>query len=207
MATLDALGPKMLLIHMGWATPKEIMLSKQHDPKISCTPSCGYRLGLASMEFGRFPEMIEMGITVALGSDGAMSSNYLDIVRQMFLASSGAKAQRLDPSMLRPETVLEMATIHGAKAALWDDEIGSLESAKKADIAIFETRKPEWRPVLNPIANLIYACRGGADTVLCDGKILMENGHVLTIDEPSALGEAQKRGERIATDFRLVGFD
>jgi 5-methylthioadenosine/S-adenosylhomocysteine deaminase len=199
LASLDALGPKMLLIHMGWANPKEIMLCKQHDPKISCSPACGYRLAFGSMEFGRFPEMVEMGITVSLGSDSAMSGNFLDIVRQMNLASNGAKSQRLDPSMLRPETVLEMGTIHGAKAALWYDEIGSLETGKKADIAIFETRKPEWRPVLNPIANFIYACRGGADTVLCDGKILMENGHVLTIDEPSALREAQTRGERIAT--------
>ena len=98
-----------------------------------------------------------------------------------------------------PKTVLEMATLNGAKAALWSDEIGSLEMGKKADIAIFDTRKPEWQPVLNPLANFIYACRGGADTVLCDGKILMENGRVLTIDEPSALREAQTRGERIAT--------
>ena len=199
LASLKALGPKMVLIHMGWANPKEIMLCKEHDPKISCSPACGYRLAFGSMEFGRFPEMVEMGITVSLGSDSAMSGNYFDIVRQMNLASNGAKSQRLDPSVMRPETVLEMGTIHGAKAALWFDEIGSLEKGKKADIAMFETRKPEWRPVLNPIANFIYACRGGADTVLCDGRILMENGNVLTIDEPRALKEAQVRGERIAT--------
>jgi hypothetical protein len=64
---------------------------------------------------------------------------------------------------------------------------------------MLDTCKPEWRPVLNPIANFIYACRGGADTPLCDGKILMESGNVSTIDEPKALKEAQTRGERIAT--------
>jgi 5-methylthioadenosine/S-adenosylhomocysteine deaminase len=203
MAKLDALGPNMVLIHMGWASPKEIVLSMKHDLKISCTPSTGYRLGLASMEFGRFPEMIELGVTVALGSDAAMSSNYLDIVREMFLVSGGAKAQRLDPSIMPPETVLEMATINGAKAALWFDEIGSIEPGKKADIAIFDTRKPEWMPVLNPLANLVYSARGGADTVLCNGRILMEDGVVLTIDEKLALGEAKVRGERIATDSGL----
>jgi 5-methylthioadenosine/S-adenosylhomocysteine deaminase len=155
------------------------------------------------MEFGRFAEMIEMGITVSLSSDSAMSGNFVDIQRQMNLCSLGAKSQRLDPTQMPPETVLEMGTIHGAKAALWYDEIGSLEKGKKADIAMFETRKPEWRPVLNPIANFIYACRGGADTVLCDGKILMDNGNVLTIDEPKALREAQARGERIATASNL----
>src|SRR4029079_17973576 len=108
-----------------------------------------YRPAFGSMEFGRFPEMVEMGITVSLGSDSAMSGNFLDIVRQMNLASNGAKSQRLDPSMLRPETVLEMGTIHGAKAALWYDEIGSLETGKKAQIAIFEKAKPEGGPRLN----------------------------------------------------------
>ena len=131
LASLKALGPKMVLIHMGWANPKELMLCKEHDPKISCSPACGYRLAFGSMEFGRFPEMIEMGITVSLGSDSAMSGNYFDIVRQMNLASNGAKSQRLDPSIMRPETVLEMGTIHGAKAALWYDEIGSLRRARR----------------------------------------------------------------------------
>src|SRR5436190_6300657 len=204
LASLNALGPKMVLIHMGWANPKEIMLCKEHDPKISCSPACGYKLAFGSMEFGRFAEMVELGITVSLGSDGAMSGNYLDIVRQMNLASNGAKSQRLDPTIFPPETVLEMGTLHGAKAALWEDEIGSLEVGKKADIAIFETRKPEWRPILNPVANFIYASRGGADTVLCNGKVLMENGVVATIDEVRALKEAQTRGDRIAEASGLL---
>ena len=198
MEKLGALGPNMCLIHFGWASPKEIVLSMKHDLKISCTPSTGYRLGMGSIEFGRFPEMVELGITVALGSDAAMSSNYLDIVREMFLASGGCKAQRLDPTIMPPETMLEMATLNGAKAALWGDEIGSIEVGKKADIAIFDTRGVDWRPVLNPIANLIYSSRGGADTVICNGKILMEQGSVLSLDEPLILAEAQRRGERIA---------
>lgn len=203
MARLGALGPNMCLIHMGWASPKELVLCMKHDLKVSCTPSTGYRLGLASMEFGRFPEMLELGVTVALGSDAAMSSNYLDIVREMFLASGGAKAQHLDPSLMPAESVVEMGTLNGAKAALWSDEIGSIEVGKKADIAIFDTLKPEWQPVLNPLANLVYSSRGGADTVLCNGKILMEDGVVLTIDEKRALAEAKVRGERIATESGL----
>jgi 5-methylthioadenosine/S-adenosylhomocysteine deaminase len=118
MAALGVLGPNVLLIHMGWASPKELVLCMRHDLKVSCTPSTGYRLGLGSIEFGRFPEMLELGVTVALGSDSAMSSNYLDIVREMFLVSGGCKAQRLDPTVLPPETALEMATVNGAKAAL-----------------------------------------------------------------------------------------
>jgi cytosine/adenosine deaminase-related metal-dependent hydrolase len=108
------------------------------------------------------------------------------------------KAQRLDPTIMPPETVIEMGTINGAKAALWQNEIGSLEVGKRADIAIFDTRKVEWRPILNPIANLVYSSRGGADTVLCDGRILMEEGRVLTLNEKEILEEGQRRAERIA---------
>ena len=174
------------------------MLLKEHDVKVSCTPSAGCRLGFGSMEFGRFPEMLEMGVAVALGSDGAMSGNYLDIVRQMYLAAGATKSQHLDATVMPPETVLEMATVHGARAALWDHEIGSLEPGKKADLAMFAMDGPEWRPVINPLANLVYACRGGADTVIVDGRILMESGVVQTIDEAATLSECQRRAEAIA---------
>lgn len=203
MDVLGALGPNLLVIHMGWASPREIALCVKHDIKVSCSPSAGYRLGMGSMEFGRFPEMLELGVSVSLGSDSAMSSNFVDVVRQMNLAAGGAKSQRLDPSVLPPETAIEMATLHGARCALWSDEIGSLEPGKRADIAIFDTRKPEWQPVLNPIANLVFAARGGADTVVCNGEVLMENGVVLSIDEERALLESQTRGRRIARESGL----
>jgi 5-methylthioadenosine/S-adenosylhomocysteine deaminase len=188
----------VLLIHMGWASPKEIVLCMKHDLKISCTPSTGYRLGLGSIEFGRFPEMLELGVTVALGSDSAMSSNYVDVVREMFLVSGGCKAQRLDPTVMPPETTLEMATVNGAKAALWSDEIGSLEIGKRADVAIFDMQSIDWQPVLNPIANLMYSSRGGADTVICNGRVLMRDKVVLSIDEKEALIQAKTRGARLA---------
>ena len=100
--------------------------------------------------------------------------------------------------MLPPETALEMATVNGAKAALWSDEIGALEVGKKGDVAIFDMQSPEWQPVLNPIANLVYAARGGADTVICDGRVLMRDKVVISIDEKRALKEAKERGARIA---------
>jgi 5-methylthioadenosine/S-adenosylhomocysteine deaminase len=192
LASLGALGPNMVLIHMGWASPREIALVREFDLKISATPSTSYRLGVGDMRFGRVPELLELGVTVALSSNSAMSSNFL------YLAGGGHKATALNPTIMPPERVLEMATRHGARAALWDDEIGSLEVGKKADVAIFDTRRPEWRPVINPIANLVYASRGGADTVIVDGAIVMESGVVKTIDEAATLAEGQKRGEAIA---------
>jgi 5-methylthioadenosine/S-adenosylhomocysteine deaminase len=198
LASLGALGPNMVLIHMGWASPREIALVREFDLKISATPSTSYRLGVGDMRFGRIPELLELGVTVALSSNSAMSSNFLDLVRVMYLAAGGHKATSLNPTVMPPERVLEMATRNGARAALWDDDIGSLEVGKKADVAIFDTRRPEWRPIINPIANLVYASRGGADTVVVDGAIVMESGVVKTIDEAATLAECQKRGEAIA---------
>lgn len=198
LASLGALGPNMVLIHMGWASPREIALVQKHGCKISCTPSTSYRLGVGDMQFGRFPEMLELGVTVSLSSNSAMSSNFLDLVRVMGLGAGGMKSTRLDPTIMPPERMIEMATINGARAALWDDEIGSLEVGKKADLAMFDTRKPEWRPVLNPLANLVYASRGGAHTVVVDGKVLMRAGRVTTLDEARLLDEGQRRGEAIA---------
>lgn len=204
LGTLGVLDKNVLLIHMGWASAKEIALTVRHGACVSCTPSTGMRAGMGSMEFGRFPELLELGVTISLGSDSAMSSNYVDIVRQMSLASGGAKSQRLDPTVMPPETVIEMATAHGAKALLWDDEIGSIAVGKKADIAIFNTASPDWQPVLNPLANLVHSARGGADTVICNGKVLMERGEIKTLDEKQALLEAATRGARIARDSGLL---
>lgn len=204
LASLGALGPNMVLIHMGWASPREVALVREFDLKISATPSTSYRLGVGDMRFGRIPELLELGVTVALSSNSAMSSNFLDLVRVMYLAAGGHKATTLNPTVMPPERVLEMATRNGARAALWDDEIGSLEIGKKADVAIFDTRKPEWRPVINPIANLVYASRGGADTVIVDGAILMDAGVVKTIDEAVTLAEGQRRGAAIAARSGLA---
>jgi 5-methylthioadenosine/S-adenosylhomocysteine deaminase len=198
LGRLGLLNPRMLLIHVGWATPRELVLLRDHDVKVSCTPGAGCRLGFGSLEFGRFPEMLELGVAVSLGSDGAMSGNYLDIVRQMYLVAGATKSQHLNATVMPPETVVEMATVHGARAALWEREIGSLEPGKKADVAIFAMDGPEWRPVINPLANLVYACRGGADTVLVDGQVLMEAGVVRSIDEAETLAECQRRAEVIA---------
>lgn len=206
LGKLGILSPNWLLIHMGWVSPKELMLLKENDVKVVHCPSASLHLAAGRFWQGRFPEMLEMGITVCLGSDAAADGNYMDIVRVMSLAGGGFKDMRLDPGLMPPETVIEMATLNGAKAALWQDEIGSLEAGKKADVTIFDTRRPEWRPVHNPVANLVYAASGAsAHTVVIDGKIVMEARKVKTLNEERLLKEAQRAGERIARAAKLTG--
>jgi 5-methylthioadenosine/S-adenosylhomocysteine deaminase len=200
---LGILGPDMVMIHMGWASPKEIALAQKYDYKISYTPSTGFRLGMGDTHFGHFPEMAAIGITVSLSCNSAMSSNYLDMVRLMSLGAGAMRSTRLSAFIFPPEQMIEMATVNGAKAIGMEREIGSLEVGKKADLALYDTRKPEWRPLLNPLSNLVHSFRGGAHTVIVDGKVLMASGKVASVDEDKVLAECQRRGLAIAKESGL----
>lgn len=202
---LGLLGPNMLLLHMGWVDPKELMLVKERDVKVSLSPGATFHHAMGNISHGKTPEMLALGVTVSLGSDSAMSGNFLDAIRQTFLCVGGFHDARLDPKIIRPEVAVEMITINGARSMLWDDEIGSLEVGKKADITILDVMRPEWQPIYNPIANLVYCAHGGcADTVIVDGKVLMEGGRVLTLNETDLYEEAR---DRAASLVRRAGLE
>ena len=204
LEALGVLGPNMVMIHMGWMSPREIALAQQHDFKISYVPSTSYRSALGDTAYGFFPEMAALGITISLSCNAAMSSNFLDMVRTMSLGAGAMRSTRLSPYILPPEQMVEMSTVNGAIALGLEKEIGSIEVGKKADLALFDTRKPDWRPILNPLSNLVHSARGGAHTVIVDGRILMSAGKVFSIDERATLAEGQKRGVAIA---RRSGLD
>ena len=195
---LGVLGPDMVMIHMGWTSPREIHLAQKHGFKISYTPSTGFRLGMGDSTYGHFPEMAAIGITVSLSCNSAMSSNFLDMVRLMNLGAGSMRSARLSAFVFPPEQMIEMATINGAIAVGADKEIGSIEAGKKADIALFDTNRPDWRPILNPLSNLVHSSRGGAHTVIVNGQVLMAAGRMVSIDETETLRECQARGLAIA---------
>jgi 5-methylthioadenosine/S-adenosylhomocysteine deaminase len=206
LGEIGVLGPNVLLVHMGWITPKELLLLKKHDVRVVACPSPSFHSGYGSMTYGKFPEMRELGITVGLGSDAAPFSNFLDIVRNMYLFSGGLTEARLDPTVMPAEYAFEAATINGARTALWDAEIGSLEPHKKADVSIFDLHHPAIMPLHSPVANLVYCANGSfADTVIVNGEVLMENKKMLKIDEGEVLHEAQKRAEAIVKRAGLTG--
>jgi 5-methylthioadenosine/S-adenosylhomocysteine deaminase len=198
LESLGVLGPNMVMIQMGWASPREIALAQQYKFSISYTPTTGYRIALGDASMGHFPEMAALGINVALGGNAAMSSNHVDMVRVMSLGAGMMRSTRLNTFIFPPEQMLEMATLNGAKAVGMADEIGSIEVGKKADLALFDTRRADWRPLLNPLSNLVHSTRGGADTVVVDGKVIMRSGIMLTMNEEETLLECQRRGLAIA---------
>lgn len=195
---LGVLGPDMVMIHMGWASPREIRLAQKHGFKISYTPSTGFRLGMGDSTYGHFPEMAAIGITVSLSCNSAMSSNFLDMVRLMNLGAGSMRSARLSAFVFPPEEMIEMATMNGAIALGAERDLGSIEVGKMADIALFDTNRSDWRPILNPLSNLVHSSRGGAHTVIVDGKVLLSAGRVVSIDEDETLRECQRRGVAIA---------
>lgn len=200
------LSDKTILAHAGWTSPDDLVDIQRSGASVACCPSAAQRLGTGALELGRYPELLAFGVNVVLGSGSAMASNYIDIARQLFLFSGGSKSYRLDATVVSPEAALEMATIRGAAALGLAAEIGALEAGKKADITMFNMIAADWAPVINPVANLVFSSRGGAHTVIVDGKTLMAAGEVRTMDEGRVLHDGQRCAEAIASRSGLSRF-
>lgn len=198
-AELGLLSPNLLLVHLGSVSPEEIALLRSADVKIAHCPSASMLGGFGAVAYGTFPEMIEAGLTIGLGTDAAAISRFLDLVRVMYLAACAHKDARMDPGTVGCYRAFEMATVGGARALRWEDEIGSLEVGKRADVVLFDTSGPEWHPggLANPVANLVYSASGAsARTVVIDGKLVMEDRRFSDLDDEHLLRTA----DRLARD-------
>ena len=192
------LGPRTKLAHMVHVDLNDIALLAQRDVKISHCPSAALKHVKGLFAHGRFAEMLEAGVTVSLGGDSANGSNHFDMLRLMYLAGLVPKDAHLDPAVMPPERVLEMATLHGARALGLGDEIGSLEPHKRADLVIFNLDQPEWRPLLDPVNTLVYSASGASvQTVMVDGRLVLDDRRVTMVDELEVL----TRVERLARPY------
>jgi 5-methylthioadenosine/S-adenosylhomocysteine deaminase len=199
---LGVLGPNVLAAHMGWLSPDELRMVQESGMHVVHCVSSSMHCGYGSCARGRFPEMYARGVNICLGCDGAVESNHLDMVRQMYLAAIAHKEVRYDtPTALPfpPEQALEMATVNGAKATLMPARIGSLEVNKRADIVIFDAMRPEWIPLhrANVVSNLVYSATGdSAHTVIVDGRVVMRDRKILTVDESAVMRRAQAASQK-----------
>ena len=137
------------------------------------------------------PRLIKEGVNAALGTDGASSNNNLDMLEEVRLAAMLHKVNELDPLAVPAKEALKLGTENGAKALLLD-KVGKLEPGYKADIVLYDMNRTEWCPRHDLVSLLVYSANStSVDTVLCNGKIVMEKGEVLTLDEERILHEAQ----------------
>jgi cytosine/adenosine deaminase-related metal-dependent hydrolase len=192
---LDALGvltPATKLAHMVYVDDADIALLARRGVKVSHCPTAGLKHTKGLAAHGRFAEMLDAGVCVSLGGDSGNGSNHFDMLRLMYLAATIYKDARLDVSVMPPERVLEMATVQGAEALLLETEVGSIEPGKRADLVLYDLDAPEWRPLLNPVNNLVYAATGASvRTVLIDGRVVLDEGHFTTLDERAVFERAE----------------
>lgn len=133
------------------------------------------------------------GITVGLGTDGSGSTTTLDMFEEMRLTGYLQKVSKLDATCIKAYDILKMATIDGAKVLELENEIGTIEEGKKADLILIDTTKTHLYPINDICSNLVYSATGqDVDTVIIDGKIIMQNRHLLNIDEQQVRNEIQK---------------
>jgi 5-methylthioadenosine/S-adenosylhomocysteine deaminase len=187
LATLDGwgvLGPNAKLSHMVYLDDADIRLLARRGVKISHCPTAALKHTKGLAAHARVPEMIARGVCVSLGGDSGNGSNHFDMLRMMYLVATIYKDARLDVTVMPPETVLEMATIRGAESLLMERRIGSLEPGKRADLVLYSRDQPEWRPLLNPLNNLVYAATGSSvRSVMIDGRLVLDDGRITTVDE------------------------
>lgn len=191
---LGVLDKNLLAVHTVWLTNEEIDLFKKYDVKVSHNPASAMRV----LGFAKIPQMLDKKVCVSIGTDGASSSNRMDMVDEMWLTSLIHKGWRLDSTVVPSEDILCMATKNGARALLDEEVYGSLEPGKKADLIVIDPHGPSMMPVNDRIAALVTAMHSSnIESTMCDGKWLMKERKILTLDEEAILKEAQERSDAI----------
>ena len=195
---IGVLGPNVLLAHVIGLDEGEVDAMARTDTKGVMCPTASLKMGSGISARGLLPEMLERGVCVGLGTDAGNNSNLLETMRAMYLIALIFKDGRQSTSMIPAEKALEMATIDNARSLGLDDEIGSIEVGKKADLVLFDTKRPEWRTLFNPVNNLVYNADGrSVHTVIVDGKVVVEDHQPVFVDEWEIIQKLQGMGERL----------
>jgi len=146
----------------------------------------------------RIAELLSAGVTVALGTDGAASNNNLDMFEELRTAALQQKARLMDPGVVPAYQALEMATVNGARVLGLESEIGCLKPGMKADIILIDVEKPHFYPQHNLMAHLVYAAQASdVDTVIIDGKVVMKDRELQTLDEREVMRQAASAALRL----------
>ncbi len=196
MEQLGIMGPDFLMVHCVYLSPRDIRMAKLFDAKVSHNPVSNMYL---SSGVPPIPALNVAGISVGLGTDGAGSNNSNDMIELLKMTALMQKVHHKDPTIMTAEKVLEMATIEGARAVGLDNEIGSLEPGKKADLFLFNpSLDMKAVPMHHPVSTLVYSSSNrNVETVLVDGRFLLDHG-VLTGTDEQGLA---RRGQEVADDL------
>ena len=194
--SLGVLGENVVMSHSLGLDQSEVEVLARSGTKVVAVPTAAVKSAYGMTSDGLLPEMLEAGITAGIGTDAGNNSNLVETNRAMYLIAVLYKDARRSTTAITAETALELATIRGAEALGLGDEIGSIESGKKADIALYDTRSAEWATLFNPVNSFVYNADGrSVHTVIVDGRIVVEDHTALFVDEQALIAEVQAVGE------------
>jgi cytosine/adenosine deaminase-related metal-dependent hydrolase len=195
---IGVLGSNVVLTHAVHVDDEEIAVLARTGTSISHCPTTALKVSYGVTQIGKFPEMVAAGINVAIGTDGNNASNYHDLMRATYLVAGLFKDARRDATMFPAEDAFAMATRNGARALQAEDQLGSIEVGKQADLVLHDTHRVEWRPLHNVANQLVWSADGrGVHTVFVGGRRVVEDYRCTTIDEDDLLRRAQTAGEGI----------
>ena len=196
LESIGVLGENVVMSHCLGLDQSEVETLARAGAKVVAVPTAAVKSGFGMTSEGLLPEMLEAGVTVGIGTDAGNNSNLIETNRAMYLIAVLYKDARRDTTAITAETALELATIGGARALGMEDEIGSIEPGKKADLALYDTRRAEWATLFNPVNSLVYNADGrSVHTVIVDGRVVVEEHTPLFVDERALIGEVQAVGE------------
>jgi 5-methylthioadenosine/S-adenosylhomocysteine deaminase len=188
-------GPTIVAAHGVWVTDSDIALLAQHHVGVSHNPESNMKLASGTAPVMKY---LEAGVAVGLGTDGAASNNDLDMFEAMRQAAFLQKLITRDPRALPAATVLELATLGGARVLGMERQLGSLEAGKRADLIIVGMDQARQTPLYEAVSHIVYVTRGDdVDTTIVNGKVLMENKRVLTLDEGQVLSQARRMADEV----------
>jgi len=189
---LDSIGflnSDVLAAHCIHLTDNDMRLMAKHGVKVSYNPVANMKL---AMGVPKVSDLQRRGVTVGFGTDGPASNNTLDMLETIKTGAVLQKTLYKDPRVLPAQKVLRMATIEGAQALRLEKSIGSLDVGKRADVILLDFKKPHLTPRHDIYANIVYSAGGGdVDTVVVDGRVLMENREVKTLEEEKVMEMTQ----------------
>jgi 5-methylthioadenosine/S-adenosylhomocysteine deaminase len=198
IAYLDSMGISgghVLLAHCVHLDDEEMATLARTKTRVAHCPSSNLKLGSG---IARVTEMLERGISVSLGADGAACNNRLDMFTEMRTAALLQKV-RQGPEALPASRALRMATIDGARALGMEKEIGTLEVGKRADVIVVDLNRPHSSPASDVVSALVYSAQpSDVTTTIIDGRIVMREGKLLTLDEAIVIDEANREASALA---------
>jgi 5-methylthioadenosine/S-adenosylhomocysteine deaminase len=201
---LEALSPRWLFVHNQWFDDRELDLIAEAGASMAiCTSSGAFRaVGIAPLR-----KMLARGINVGLGTDGAWSAGSLDLVEQMRITALVHNALNADPTLVTAERAIEMATINAAAAVGLQDQIGSLEVGKRADITVFDVTGPPVNGWHRPVSSLVYSATGAdAHTVLVNGQVVLRERRPGFTDETAVLEEGRAISRTLLEKTNLTDY-